>query len=154
MLFSVALTAGSVMTSGMVTNLQSRRRSSGDVDQQEPPGEREIEEGRPEQHPGPVRGSLGGEPQPQDQQHCQLFGSILKQYLGDRFDRSAGSLTAADCLGLVETHTDDAQLARQMSDLVDVCEAAHYSTAQTDIDADQIVLAIRLIRDIHKQAKK
>jgi len=92
--------------------------------------------------------------QPQDQQHCQLFGSILKQYLGDRFDRSAGSLTAADCLGLVETHTDDAQLARQMSDLVDVCEAAHYSTAQTDIDADQIVLAIRLIRDIHKQAKK
>lgn len=90
---------------------------------------------------------------PQDQQ-CQAFGSILKQYLGDRFDRSAGSLTAAECLGLVETHTGDARLARQMRDLVDACEAAHYSAAQTEIDAAQIDTAVRLITDIHKQAKK
>jgi hypothetical protein len=91
--------------------------------------------------------------QPQSQQ-CQRFGSILKQYLGDRFDRSAGSLTAADCLGLVETHTGNPQLAGQMRDLVDACEAAHYSAAQTEIDTDQIELAIHLIRDTHKQAKK
>ena len=62
--------------------------------------------------------------QPQDQQ-CQLFGSILKQYLGDRFDRTAGSLTAADCLGLIETHTGDPKLAQEMRDLVDACEAAY-----------------------------
>ena len=91
--------------------------------------------------------------QPRDQQ-CQLFGSILKQYLGDRFDKTAGSLTAADCQGLIEGNTDDPQLARKMRDLVDACEAAHYSAAHIEIDANQIDVAIGLIKEIHKQAKK
>jgi hypothetical protein len=91
--------------------------------------------------------------QPQDQQ-CQLFGSILKQYLGERFDRTAGSLTAADCLGLVEANTDDPQLARKMRDLVDACEAAHYSSAHIEIDTNQIDTAIGLIKEIHRQARK
>ena len=91
--------------------------------------------------------------EPQDQQ-CQVFGAILKQYLGDRFDKTSGSMTAADCCHLVKAQTRNQELAHQMRDLVDACEAAHYSAASLHIDAQQVDSAIDLIKEIHRLTKK
>ena len=88
------------------------------------------------------------------QQRYELLASIMKQYIGDRFDRQAGSLTAEDCRGLIADVTGDTQTAEKYRDIIDQCEAVRYASAQTNIDSAKINEAIDLIRTIEKKSRK
>ncbi len=78
----------------------------------------------------------------------------MKQYLGERFDRAAGSLTADDCHEAIVSATRDCQMAERFRDIVAECEATHYASVETNIGAAQIKEAVSLVRSIEKKSKK
>jgi len=88
------------------------------------------------------------------QQRHELLASIMKQYIGERFDKTAGSLTADDCSEVILTHTTDIQTAKQYRDIIAQCEAARYSSTEADIDLNQLKNVIELVRSIEKKSKK
>jgi hypothetical protein len=87
-------------------------------------------------------------------QRCELLAATMKQYLGERFDRSAGSLTADDCRETIVSATRDGQMAERFRDIVAECEAAHYASVETNIGATQIKEVVSLFRSIEKKSKK
>ncbi len=82
-----------------------------------------------------------------------LLVAAMKGYLGDRFDRIAGSLTADDCHGIIAASTDDVQLADRFRARVSEWEAARYASFDTDVDLAQIEDGIELIRHVEKKLK-
>ena len=88
------------------------------------------------------------------QQRHELLASIMKQYIGERFDKTAGSLTADDCCEVIATYTPDMQTANQYRDIIAQCEAVRYSSTEADIDLTQIKRVIELVRNIEKKSKK
>ena len=83
----------------------------------------------------------------------QLLAAALRQFLGDRFDRPAGSLTAMDGLHLVEQATGDRDLALRLQMLVADCEAARYASGRTQIADPQIQEAIDLVRAVDRRVR-
>ena len=77
----------------------------------------------------------------------------MKQYIGERFDKVAGSLTADDCMQTIIDRTGDAASAKRYSDIVSRCEAARYAPLQEKIDSAAINEVIKLIRVIEKESK-
>ncbi len=88
------------------------------------------------------------------QERHELLASIMKQYIGERFDKTAGSLTADDCCEAIASYTPDMQTANQYRDIIAQCEAARYSSTEADIDLTQIKRVIELVRNIEKKSKK
>ena len=84
----------------------------------------------------------------------ELLVSIMKQYIGDRFDRTAGSLTADDCYETIKTATNDAQTAGRYRDIVADFEAGRYASIEVHIDSEKIEEVIDLIRNIEKNRKR
>ncbi|MBN2314234.1 MAG: protein BatD [Sedimentisphaerales bacterium] len=87
-------------------------------------------------------------------QQNEFLVSIMKQYIGDRFDKTAGSLTPDDCYEVIKTETNDAQTAGQYRDIIATFEAGRYASIEVHIDANKIEEVIGLIRDIEKNCKK
>jgi hypothetical protein len=83
-----------------------------------------------------------------------LLTSAMKGYLGDRFDRPAGSLTADECRDIVVQATGDAQLADRFRRRVSEGEAARYASIHSRVDATQIEEAIKLIRSVEEMSKR
>ncbi len=79
---------------------------------------------------------------------------LMKQYIGERFDRVAGSLTADDCRAVVIAVTGDAQSADRFADFIAQCEAARYASAQMNLDGERVTEVIELVRIIEKKSKK
>jgi len=73
--------------------------------------------------------------------------AAMKQYIGDRFDRVAGSLTADDCREVIVAATSDAKLAQEYKAMIERCEAGRYAgMGMGDLPADgDIVNAMRRI---------
>jgi hypothetical protein len=88
------------------------------------------------------------------QQRQELLASIMKQYIGERFDRTSGSLTADDCYEVISSATQDMQTAGKYRDIITECEAARYAAMDADIDATQIKEVTNLVRHIEKASKK
>lgn len=86
-------------------------------------------------------------------QREELLVSAMKQYIGDRFDKVAGSLTADDCCEIVASATNDAQIAAKCKDTIAACEASRYSSTRADIDAGRIDEVAGLIRTIEKNSR-
>jgi hypothetical protein len=84
----------------------------------------------------------------------EFLAAAMKQYVGQRFDRTAASLTAQDCHQIIVTAAKDTQAADKYRDIIDLCESARYAAAQADIDSNKIAEVIKLIRDIEKKSKK
>ena len=84
----------------------------------------------------------------------ELLASAMKQYIGERFDRVAGSLTGDDCFEAVAEATGNNHTAQQYKELIAECEAARYSSAEANVDAAQIRKAAELIHTIEKESKK
>lgn len=80
--------------------------------------------------------------------------SAMKQYVGDRFDRLPGSLTADDCRDLILAATGDAQAAEAYRDIVTACETSRYASARAPYDPRQSARVIDLLRKIDKKAKR
>jgi hypothetical protein len=88
------------------------------------------------------------------QQRHELLASIMRQYVGERFGRVAGSLTADDCRDVVAAATQDAGVAEQYRQRLAQCEAARYAAGQGEAGSTQIKEALRLVRDVEKKSKR
>lgn len=84
----------------------------------------------------------------------ELVLATLRQYVGDRFDRVAASLTAEECQQIVAAHTDDAEAPEQVRDTIARCEAARYAPLDAEIDETRIEEVVALIDRIETQVKK
>lgn len=83
----------------------------------------------------------------------QVVAAALRRFLGDRFDRTAGSLTAADGRQIVAAATGDEGLARRVHDLLAECEAAHYSSARATLEDRQVQEAMEVLREVDRRAR-
>ena len=78
----------------------------------------------------------------------------MKQYIGDRFDKVAGSLTADDCCEVVASATNDTEIAIRYKETITACEVSRYASAEADVDASRIDRVVDIIRSIEKKSKK
>jgi len=90
----------------------------------------------------------------QPQQWHELLVSTMKQYIGQRFDKMAGSLTADDCHEIIANTTQDIQTADKYRETIAGCEAVRYASADANVDTGQIKEVIELVRTIEKKSKK
>jgi hypothetical protein len=79
--------------------------------------------------------------------------AAMKGYIGDRFDRTAGSLTADECRDIVAQATGDGQTADRFRSRVSEGEAARYAAINSRVDAAQIEETIKLIRSVEGKSK-
>ncbi len=86
-------------------------------------------------------------------QHEQL-ATIIKQYIGERFDKSAGALTSNDCYEIIAEATKDTQLANKYKEIIADCEAARFASAESNIGQSKIKEIINLIRTVEKKSGK
>ena len=74
----------------------------------------------------------------------------LKFFLGERFDKTAASLTSLECYHLTRQETGEDALARSYRMILEQCEASQYSAAEHEVDATQLEQAKDLVRRIEK----
>jgi len=84
----------------------------------------------------------------------EMVVTIMKQYVGERFDRMAGSLTPDDCYEAIITAAEDADIAEKYRQAIELYESARYGSMDVRVDSKRIDEIIRLIRDIEKNVKK
>jgi hypothetical protein len=90
---------------------------------------------------------------PIEQQH-ELLASTMKQYIGDRFDKIARSLTSNDCFETVIAETKNRQIAEKYKEIIASCEAARYASVEHVCDSSKIKEAIELIKTIEKNSRR
>ena len=88
------------------------------------------------------------------QQRHELLVSAMKQYVGERFEKVAGSLTADDCREVILAATQDPQTADKYSRTIADCEAARYSSAEANVDATQVKEIAELVRTVEKKSRR
>jgi hypothetical protein len=86
--------------------------------------------------------------------HSELLVSAMKQYIGDRFDRAAGSLTPDDCYEAIVAGTEDARAAEKYREAVARSEAGRYASMEVSITPESIKEVIELVRHIEKNCRK
>ena len=87
------------------------------------------------------------------QQRSELLSTALKQFIGERFDKTTGSLTADDCFRILHDHLPEESLADQYKTILESCEASRYAAQQTDITEQVLNQAADLIQQIHRRIK-
>jgi len=88
------------------------------------------------------------------EQRHELFASTMKQYIGDRFDKIAGSLTSNDCFEIIISQTNDSQSAEKYKEIIANCEAARYASTEQVCESSKIEEAVDLIKTIEKKSRK
>jgi len=88
------------------------------------------------------------------EQRYELLSAAMKRYVGERFDKTTGSLTADDCFEVIVSAGADTRTAERYRAIVGDCEAARYASVETNVDAAQVKEVIKLIREIEKKAGK
>lgn len=91
---------------------------------------------------------------PDSPESIEKLAIILKQYIGDRFDKTAGSLTSNDCYEVIVEASGDTEIAQQFRNIIADCEASRYASAGTNIDSQCVNKAIDLILTIEKKSDK
>jgi len=84
----------------------------------------------------------------------EQVASIMKQYIGDRFDKMAGSLTGNDCYEAIIDATEDAEIANKYRQVVEHFESARYASIDVNIAPWKTEDIIQLILDIDRKTKK
>jgi len=80
----------------------------------------------------------------------EAMAEALKCFVGERFDKTAASLTSMDCHTLIERETGDTEIAQRYRAILEQCEASQYSAAKQVVDATQLDQAKDLVRRIEK----
>lgn len=88
------------------------------------------------------------------QQRQELLVSAMKQYIGERFDKVSGSLTADDCCEVIASATNDPKIATKYKDAIAACEVSRYASAEADIGAGRIDEVVNLIGAIDKKSRQ
>lgn len=80
--------------------------------------------------------------------------SIMKQYVGKKFDKTAGSLTPDDCYEAIIAATQDIQSAEKYKAIIADFEVGRYAPMEINIDSDKIKQVSELVRSIEKNCRK
>ena len=86
------------------------------------------------------------------QQNEQLV-SIMKNYIGEKFDKTAGSLTPDECYDAIIAATQDSQSAEKYKAIITGFEAGRYAPMEITIDSDKICQIRELVRSIEKNCR-
>jgi hypothetical protein len=84
----------------------------------------------------------------------EQLASIMKNYIGDKFDKTAGSLTPDDCYDAIIAATQDSQIAERYRAAIDYFEAGRYAPMEVKTDSNKIKQVGELVRSIEKGIKK
>jgi hypothetical protein len=87
------------------------------------------------------------------ERQSELLVGAMKQYIGERFDKTAGSLTGDDCYDVIIANTDDATAADKYRETIADFEAARYASLEVSINSEKIKEVIELIRRIEKNCR-
>jgi hypothetical protein len=99
---------------------------------------------------GQLKKLTSTEPDGQSEQ----LASIMKQYIGEKFDKTAGSLTPDDCYDAIVSTTQDVQSADKYRTFIAGFEAGRYAPIKIEIDSDRIKQVGELVRSIEKATHK
>ena len=83
-----------------------------------------------------------------------LLASIMKQYVGERFDKIAGSLTSNDCFEIIIAEAKDSQIAEKYKEIIANCEAFRYASKEKGSGTPKAEEVIGLIKTIEKKSRK
>jgi hypothetical protein len=84
----------------------------------------------------------------------EMLASIMKNYIGEKFDKTAGSLTPDDCYDAIIAATQNSQIAERYRAAIDDFEAGRYAPMEVKTDSDKIKQVSELVRSIEKGIKK
>ena len=84
----------------------------------------------------------------------EQLASIMKQYIGEKFDKTAGSLTPDDCYDTIVAATQDSQSADKYRTFIAGFEVGRYAPMEIEIDSDKIKQVGELVRTVEKGASK
>ena len=87
-------------------------------------------------------------------QQNELLVSIMKQYIGEKFDKTAGSLTPDECYDAIMAATEDLQSADKYRAIIAGFEAGRYAPVEIKIDAGKIEQVSELVRSIEKNCRR
>ncbi len=89
----------------------------------------------------------------QESNRYEILAGAMKQYIGERFDKVTGSLTADDCSRAIVDGTGDSESAARFRDIISECEAARYASVQLRPNSEAIDEVKKLIKTIDKKSK-
>jgi len=84
----------------------------------------------------------------------EQLATIMKHYIGERFDKTAGSLTPDDCYEAIAAATNNTTTAGKYKEVIAALEAGRYGPMEINVDADKVKEVIDLIRSIEKDCTK
>jgi hypothetical protein len=87
-------------------------------------------------------------------QQSERLVTIMKNYIGEKLDRTAGSLTPDDCYEAIIAATQDSQSAEKYRATIADFETGRYAPMEVKIDADKVRQVGNLIRSIEKNCRK
>lgn len=88
-----------------------------------------------------------------DEKSSQQVLTVLKQYIADKFSKSAGALTAQDCGSVIYDKTNNAELSRQYQDVMEQTEASEYSPTAFRLTEEKQKELLGLLAEIEKKVK-
>jgi len=88
------------------------------------------------------------------ERQSELLVGAMKQYIGDRYDKTAGSLTGDDCYDAIVTGADDAPAADKYREAIANFEAGRYASMEVSITSERIKEVMELIHRIEKNYRK
>lgn len=91
--------------------------------------------------------------EPSEQKH-ELLAAAMTQYIADRFQRIAGSLTPDECSRIIIDNTAGASAADEFKTIIEQCQAARFASIDIQIDSEKIAKVITLIKNIEKSIKR
>ena len=89
-----------------------------------------------------------------NQQKYESTAAAMTGFIGDRFNKVAGSLTSDDCCRIIAEKTNETEIAGKFESILSDCHAYRYASVQTNIDPAKIKEIINLITVIDKKTKK
>ncbi|HPS55749.1 MAG TPA: BatD family protein, partial [Sedimentisphaerales bacterium] len=89
-----------------------------------------------------------------NQQKYELTAAAMTGFIGDRFNKIAGSLTSDDCYRIIAEKTDETKIAERFKIILSDCQACRYASVQTNIDPVKVTEIMNLISVIDKKSKK
>lgn len=84
----------------------------------------------------------------------ERLAAIMKHYVGDRFDKTAGSLMPDDCYEAIVAATNNTQTAGKYRETIAALEAGRYAPVEINVDASKIKEVSGLIRAVEKECRK
>ncbi|MHC4771609.1 MAG: hypothetical protein ACYS8O_07425, partial [Planctomycetota bacterium] len=77
----------------------------------------------------------------------------LKQYIADKFEKSAGSLTAIECGNIILEVTNDTELSSLYQAIMEQTEASEYSAIAFELTKEKQDQILDLLAKIEKKIK-